>query len=253
MPQYFTLPGRNNAELAYCLSTGSSPGVVFLPGLKSDMLGTKALAMEEYCQENQLAMLRFDYLGHGQSSIPFIETTIFDWFESIVGIIEGLKIGPSIIVGSSLGGWLGLVFAHRYPHLVKGFVGIASATEFTEKLIDELTDNQREQLETQGYFESPSEYGEPYVFTRALLHSGKDFRVFNTPFKLECPVRLLHGLDDVDVDPNLSKRILGHVECPDISLKLIPGADHRFSDQRCLEWIKFAVQSIRDTHKISEK
>ena len=41
------------------------PTLVFLPGFRSDMTGTKALALRDWCAAEGRAMLRLDYSGHG--------------------------------------------------------------------------------------------------------------------------------------------------------------------------------------------
>ena len=62
--QYFDSPqGR---RLAYHLTEGEGPWVVFLGGLKSDMEGTKALHLETWARSKGYAFLRFDYSGHGR-------------------------------------------------------------------------------------------------------------------------------------------------------------------------------------------
>jgi len=54
--------------VAYARTAGRTPTVVFLGGFRSDMTGTKAVALEAWAQRTGQAYLRFDYLGHGQSS-----------------------------------------------------------------------------------------------------------------------------------------------------------------------------------------
>jgi len=53
--------------------------VVFLGGFRSDMTGTKAMALEAWAQKTGRAYLRFDYLGHGQSSGRFEDGTVGRW------------------------------------------------------------------------------------------------------------------------------------------------------------------------------
>src|SRR5208282_1104034 len=67
--------------IAYHKSEGSKPTVVFLTGLRSDMTGGKALALEALAAERHQGFLRFDYRGHGQSSGRFEETVISDWLD----------------------------------------------------------------------------------------------------------------------------------------------------------------------------
>ena len=52
MSTHQTLSLDNGVELAYVHHAGSGPGVIFMGGFMSDMSGSKALAMEEYCVSN---------------------------------------------------------------------------------------------------------------------------------------------------------------------------------------------------------
>ncbi|MEL6532231.1 MAG: alpha/beta hydrolase, partial [Pseudomonadota bacterium] len=102
-------------RLAYNLSEGSGPGVVFLGGFASDKEGSKALFLEDYCRKRGRAYLRFDYSGHGTSSGAFTDGAIGDWAEDAYAALSALTQGPQVIVGSSMGGWISLLLAKRCP------------------------------------------------------------------------------------------------------------------------------------------
>lgn len=55
---FLTRPDRPN--LAYHKLKGKNPGVVFLPGLNSNMNGHKAIALEEFCKSLGHAYVRYD-------------------------------------------------------------------------------------------------------------------------------------------------------------------------------------------------
>ena len=59
-------------------------------------------------QKTNHSFLRFDYSGHGQSSGDFNNLVYSDWLRDSVYMINHLTQGPQIIVGSSMGGWIGL-------------------------------------------------------------------------------------------------------------------------------------------------
>src|SRR6056297_1900990 len=129
-PSYLTsAAGR---QLAYHLTQGQGPGVVFLGGFKSDMEGTKALWLEEWARRTGHAFLRFDYSGHGQSSGAFTDGCIGDWVTDARAVIETLTSGPQNLVGSSMGGWIAPLLAREMPQRVAGLVTIAAAPDFTE-------------------------------------------------------------------------------------------------------------------------
>ena len=60
---------------------GAAPGLFWLGGFKSDMQGTKAVALDRWAGENGRSCIRFDYSGHGESGGDFIQGTIGRWLE----------------------------------------------------------------------------------------------------------------------------------------------------------------------------
>ena len=138
----------NARRIAYHQTEGASPGVVFLGGFKSDMNGTKAVHLEEWCKAQGRAFLRFDYSGHGQSSGEFTNGAIGDWADDAQAAIEGLAQGPQVLVGSSMGGWISLLMCKRIPSKIAALVTIAAAPDFTEdSMWAGFTDVQKVELE----------------------------------------------------------------------------------------------------------
>ena len=60
---------------------GASPGLVWLGGYRSDMLGTKVEALNNWAKNNGLSCCRHDYSGHGESGGDFMDGTISRWLE----------------------------------------------------------------------------------------------------------------------------------------------------------------------------
>ncbi len=110
-------------RLAYNRFEGEGVGVVFLGGFMSDMAGTKAVALEQWARTQGRPFLRFDYSGHGESDGAFEEGCIGDWAEDARAAIEALTLGPQILVGSSMGGWIALLLAKRIPRTDRGTGG----------------------------------------------------------------------------------------------------------------------------------
>lgn len=245
MPKTFLSPeGRT---VAYHLTPGQGPGVVFLGGFKSDMEGTKAIHLEDWARRNGRAFLRFDYSGHGQSSGDFEDGAIGDWAEDARAAI-GLTDGPQILVGSSMGGWISLLLARDWPEKIAGLVTIAAAPDFTEdSMWAGFDDAQRKALLEQGRVELPSEYSDqPYVITKRLIEEGRKRLLLRSPLRLGIPTRFLHGTADADVAQSVALRLLEHAEGDDIRLTLVKGADHRFSSPDCLALIEQSVEMVLD-------
>jgi len=235
-------------RIAYHRTEGQGPGVVFLGGFRSDMEGTKALALEAWAKARGQAFLRFDYSGHGQSSGAFEEGAIGDWFADAAAAITALTEGPQVLVGSSMGGWLALLCAREMPDRVAGLVTVAAAPDFTEDgMWAEFDADQRRALTEAGRLELPSDYSdEPYVITRRLIDDGREWLVLRSPLGLRVPVRFLQGTADADVPVSVALRLLDHVAGPDIRLTLVKEADHRFSTPDCLALIVTALDEVLD-------
>lgn len=242
MPQtHQTAQGR---RIAYHKTEGTGPTVVFLGGYKSDMTGTKAVWLEEQCRAKGQAYLRFDYSGHGQSSERFEDGCIGDWAEDAEAVIRATCAGPLVLVGSSMGGWISLLLSQRLPE-VTGLVTIAAAPDFTEDgFWAEFTEDQKAQVMEQGYYDRPSEYGDPYRVTRRLIEDGRRHLVLRGPLRLPFPVRCLQGTEDTSVRRDTALRLLDHAESPDIALTFLKGADHSFSAPDCLPLIAQALDAV---------
>ena len=133
-------------RIAYVKTDGDGPTVVFLGGYKSDMDGTKAVWLEEWCRDRGRAFLRFDYSGHGQSSGEFADGCIGDWADDAEAVIRATCDGPLVLVGSSMGGWISLLMTRRLE-MIAGLVTIAAAPDFSEDSFwDGFSDAQRTEV-----------------------------------------------------------------------------------------------------------
>lgn len=242
MTEMLTTPqGR---QIAYHLTPGAGPTVVFLGGFKSDMGGTKAIHLEGWAKSTGRAFLRFDYSGHGISSERFEDGAIGDWSEDAQAAL-GLVTGKVLLVGSSMGGWISLLLCRLIPDRIAGLVTIAAAPDFTEDSMWNGFDTaQKELLERDGRVALPSEYGEDYIITRRLIADGRNHLVLRAPLNLPFPVRYLQGTADADVDQSVALRLLDHATGPDMRLTLVKGADHRFSDEACLALTIRTIENV---------
>ncbi len=238
-----TAQGR---RIAYNKTEGQGPTILFLSGLKSDMEGTKAVALEAWAREKGFAFLRFDYSGHGQSSGDFTDGCIGDWHQDTLAVVDQLIEGPLIAVGSSMGGWQSLLLARARPDRVVGLVTIAAAPDFTEDgYWAGFTDAQKAELEREGFLSIPSDYDEDYIITKRLIEDGRDHLVLRSPLTLDMPVRFLQGTEDTAVPTAQAIKLLEHVAGDDIRLTLVKGADHRFSTPECLDLVQKMTLVVR--------
>lgn len=243
MTGHITVSGR---KIAYKRTEGTGVTVIFCGGLRSDMEGTKALHFERHCQAQGLGYVRFDYSGHGMSGGDFMDATIGQWKEDALGVIDQVTEGPLIIIGSSMGGWIGLLAAVARRDRVRGFMGIAVAPDFTKRLCWDLYPAEiRETLERDGVYYEPSDYGDdPYPFTLKLIREGNDHLMLEAPIELDCPARLFHGQQDADVPAEFSQFTADALTSRDVVITLIKNGDHRLSQDTDIKRYCAAIDAL---------
>lgn len=233
-PTYLDI--SDNIKLAYHKISGKSPGVVYCSGFMSDMTGTKALAVEAFCHNQGRACLRFDYRGHGLSSGNLAQGTIGAWHEDALAMLDHLTEGPQILVGSSMGGWIALLAALSRPNRVKGLLGIATAADFTEELLwEKLPPEHKESLLREKIIQIPcNDESTPYLFNLDLIKEARQHLLLRSEIPLDIPVRLLHGMQDIDVPWEYSLRLTENLHTDNVRLSLIKDGNHRLMREQDL-------------------
>ena len=238
----------DNTRIALRHQPGKAPGVVWLGGYKSDMLGTKAETLAGWAAGEGRAFLRHDYSGHGESDGAFADGTISRWLAESLAVFRTFTTGPQVLVGSSMGAWIALRMNDELNkagegNRVAGLVLLAPAPDFTAELVEpQLTEAQRKDLAEKGYFEEPSEYSpEPYIYTRALIEDGRDNLVMTGPIHTHCPVHIIQGLADPDVPHSHALKLMSLLPADDATLSLVPNGDHRLSRPEDLDLLTRAV------------
>jgi pimeloyl-ACP methyl ester carboxylesterase len=247
-PTYLDVDG---IRIAYRRREGQAPGVVWLGGYRSDMLGTKAGALDQWAERTGRAFLRHDYSGHGESGGEFRDGTISSWLSESLAVFRSLSEGPQVLVGSSMGAWIALRMIQILARSgeadrIAGLVLIAPAPDFTMELVEpELTRKQKKELSENGFFETPSEYGaDPSIFTRALIEDGHKNRVMTGPLDTFCPVHVIQGMRDKDVPYQHALKLVGLLPADDVTLSLVPDGDHRLSRPQDIEMILAALEGV---------
>jgi pimeloyl-ACP methyl ester carboxylesterase len=233
MSEPLRLKRPGGQTIAYLKTEGAAtaPTVVWLAGFKSDMSGTKAMALDEWAQARERSLVRFDYFGHGRSSGDFREGTVTRWLEDALAVIDELTAGPLVLVGSSMGGWIATLAALRRPERIAGILLIAPAADFTEELIwKAMPEDVRRDVMERGVWHRPSAYDpDPYPITRGLIEDGRRHVILGGPIDVRCPVRVLQGMADPDVPWTHAMRLVERLQSTDVVVELIKNGDHRLS------------------------
>jgi pimeloyl-ACP methyl ester carboxylesterase len=242
--------GDSARRIAVRARAGRGPGLFWLGGFNSDMKGTKALALESWAAEHGRACVRFDYSGHGESGGRFVDGTIGRWLEDSVAVFTQFCRGPQVVIGSSMGGWMALLLAREIAKKTEdaslaGLVLIAPAPDFTEELMWKgFSPDIRQEIESNGVWLRPSEYGAPYPITRGLIEEGRNHLLLGRAIEIGCPVHILQGAQDPDVPWQHALALAHRLPADDVVLTMIQDGDHRLSRPQDIARILAAVAEM---------
>ncbi len=230
---------------------GRTPGLAWLGGYRSDMMGTKAEALDGWAERHGHAYVRHDYSGHGESGGLFTDGTISRWLAESLAVLNSFTQGPQILVGSSMGGWIALRMIQELRKAgdesrVAGLILLAPAPDFTMELMEpQLTDEQRRDIEERGFMEEKSDYSdEPNIYTRALFVDGRQNRVLQGLIETGCPVHIIQGMNDPDVPYSHAEKLVRHLPVCDVTLSLVRDGDHRLSRPQDIDMLLRAVDEM---------
>ena len=228
-PRFHAMP--DGRRIAFRFASGANdpgaPALIFLPGYKSDMSGSKAQAVMDWAVAQGRACLLLDYSGCGQSSADFADGTLSRWAEEVVALIETLCPGQVVLIGSSMGGWLMLIVAAALGDRVAAMIGIAPAPDFTEWGIAAA---KKAELAAGRTVLAENPYGpEPTPTHPGFYADARAHLMLDGPIAFAGPVRLLHGQTDSDVPWATSIRLAAALRSADVQVHLIKSGDHRLS------------------------
>jgi alpha-beta hydrolase superfamily lysophospholipase len=237
-------------RIAYRWRRGKGPALLWLSGFLSDMKSTKATAVADWAAERGLAMMRFDYSGHGLSGGDLLDATIGDWLEESIAVWELMGEGPRVVIGSSMGGWIALLLARHLvrtgrSHELAGIVLIAPAFDMTEMLMwRELPQEAKDQIARNGVTYVPSAYSDPYPITKHLIEEGRSHLLEGQSFDPGCPVRIVQGMRDPDVPWRHALALVDLLAGADVELTLIKDGDHRLSAPHDLQRLTATIATL---------
>ncbi|MCH9671519.1 MAG: alpha/beta hydrolase [Gammaproteobacteria bacterium] len=236
---------HDSVSIAYQCAHGAGPYVMFLPGFNSHMFGAKAEYLRQLCASSGNGYVRLDYRGHGLSSGRLEDGTISQWLADARAVIAACGVERVVAVGASMGAWIALLLAKRQVVHIDGVIGVGGAPDATVRLVESLDDAGRVALARDGIAYRPSRYGDgPYPVTAAMVDDGRAHGVLSADWTLSCPLRLLHGLEDPDVDWQVAVQAVQALDCHNAQVQLLKGGDHRLSKPEELAAMGRAVEEV---------
>lgn len=245
------LPRPDGETLAFRHVPGHGPTVLWVGGFRSDMEGTKALALDAAARAQGWDFVRYDHFAHGVSSGDWERATIGRWRQDAIALVDHLS-GPVLPVGSSMGGWIALLLAQARPERVRGLVLINPAADFTDRLMwPSLDDHVRQAILRDGRAEIEEPGLGRYALTRRMFEEARDWRLLDGDLDLACPIHVLQGRRDDVVPWTHQVALLERLGRTPVTLELAPEGDHRLSTPADLDRLVEVVAAMRGRQSLA--
>ena len=190
--------------------------------------------------KKKIGFLKFEYSGHGQSSEKITDGNISKWTNDAKQLIKAKIKGKKklIFIGSSMGSWIVLNLFKNFNKQLIGFIGIASAPEFTEEIMWKNFSKKIKKiiLKNKIYY-LENDYEVPYPITKNLIMDGRKNKVFNKTIDVKIPIVLFHGLKDKLVPLKFSKKTFKLFKTQNKKIIKIKDGDHSLSRKKDLRRI----------------
>lgn len=255
--QFLTVgTGAEARKIAFRKSEGKNPGLIWLGGYRSDMLGSKAQMLQTWADENNHACLRHDYSGHGESQTDgagdFLLGNITRWLEETLEVFDAQTTGPQILVGSSMGCWIALRLLQELKKRgdqqsrITGMILIAPAPDFaTELTWPKMSEQQRQEVLQNGYFEEATpDPNWKLLFTKTLFDDAKNNLVLTDLIETNCPVHILQGALDEAVPVEHALRMAELMPSDQVTMTVIKDGDHRLSRDEDLALLIRTIENM---------
>lgn len=239
----------SNGMTLHYADRGEGAPVLFLNGLAGDHLywmgQIRVFAKRFRC-------LALDNRDAGQSTYAASSYTMRDLAEDTAGLLRGLNLPPTHVVGLSLGGMIAQELALQYPYLVRSLFLVGTVGRCDAWFADTLTAYghiRRQVADTSAFFQvllpwlvSHQFYrdGEKVEWLRAILKQNpypqkiegffrqfeaiRGFDALDRLPALKCPVLVAAGEHDRIAPPRYAQQISGKL--PQARLEILPDIGH---------------------------
>ncbi|MDJ0957873.1 MAG: alpha/beta hydrolase [Arenicellales bacterium] len=211
-----------------CQLVGTSPGGMFLHGFRSHCDSEKALGLASHAAIRDRSWLRYNQRHCGQTDDEFAHFTVSQAVTDAIAVLDTLP-QPVVLVGSSLGALIALQAAQQRTASIAGLLLIAPATRFIERYFLSLPDDEIADWYNAGTKPFEDEYEDcSYSLNYAFYEDATKYRHIG-PWKLTCPVSILHGEKDEIIPLEDSMELEQMIESTAVTLEIIASGDHRLN------------------------
>ena len=231
---------------------GDPAAIVFLPSLALPKVNAMSSSLRTWCRKNKYSFVVADYHGVGRSKGNIEDACLSKWLADTKQLIETVA-SPNdhrrvVLVGAGVGGWIAVRLAQTDPELVGGVVGLAADPDFTEDLL--LKRLKPDVIERIMDGMELIKWGDcSYPISRKLIEDARDHLLLKGPdggLDVQCPVRLLHGLEDEEVPYTTAVRLANRIKTEDVTVSLSKSG-HYMDDIDDFKRTRLAIQDCLES------
>jgi 3-oxoadipate enol-lactonase len=230
----------NGINLAYTRRGKGTP-LVLIHGYPLDHTSWNEVAS---LLENEFDVITPDVRGFGQSTTVETPYTVSDMAGDLLGLLDHLGIEKAAFAGHSMGGYIALAFAEKYPQRVGG-LGLVSSQAVADSpqgkegryktaaivkengmgpVADTMTPKLSVDIHVQAFVRTVIERQSPLAIMGALRAMAERDDLLSNLSSVKFPVVLIHGDADVLIPIERARDIKAVL--PSARLVELPGAGH---------------------------
>lgn len=228
---------------------GKIPCIIFCHGFMGNKLGHNFMfvKMSRTLEKFNVASVRFDFMGSGESDGDFKDVTISGEVEDCKRVLQFASSLEYIdkdninILGFSMGASIAAIIASSYSDIIKNCIFISAGFNMYDIFISEaIGDGLYEFLEN-GYINF-----ENNILSEKAVEDAFNYRVFDCLKYIRGNTLIIHGTEDKSVYPLYAKKIYQLLGSK-AKLKFIKGSDHCYSSPKYYgELINEIVEFVKE-------
>lgn len=210
------------------------PAVVLLHGTggEKNELADIYKRIADKLAENGYASLRIDFIGGGDSKVPYVENNIADSVADTMNAIEYLSSNSKIdtdrigVLGYSQGGRIAQIVAGQNDK-VKAVATWASASANGPENFEMFFEHEEEAMEN-GSIVVTMPWGAQLETGKKWFEAMRASRAMDEIAKFTGPLLAVNGSEDPIIQPIESRKLIMNAGSTDATLRIIEGVDHSF-------------------------
>jgi len=187
-----------------------TPIMILCHGFTGNKNGSSA-GLEKVLNAKNIATLRFDFRGHGESDGDFAKITVSEAVQEVHAAVEFVKklwYSKIWLFGSSFGGMASLI----------------AASEMDEEI---------EEWKKNSFLQYINNKGKEIRLNYSFFEDSASYDIYQAAQNISIPTLIMHGDIDTVVPIEQSKKTVSILS--DAKLEVFPGVDHRYKEERAFD------------------